>query len=153
MSWRLAARSRHCDLYRSGALPHHLAGVFVFTQTDVARMPEVTIWCPLGELDLGDELTHEPPAEFHRLCGNRRAGGSVSVPPRVFLLSPAHCGGERTALLFCDGADFDRARRVRRVARRPAGRGLLVPEGLYFRGKLAYAEAFAAPRRAWPAST
>jgi hypothetical protein len=66
-------------------------------------------------------------------------------PSRVFLLSPAHCGGERAALLFRDGADFDLARRVRRPPGVPLGEIFSFLSGLYFRGKLAYAEAFAAP--------
>ncbi|HZP36306.1 MAG TPA: hypothetical protein VFE48_07415 [Methylomirabilota bacterium] len=70
----------------------------------------------------------------------------MSAPPvRVFLLSPAHCGGERARLLFRDGADFDLARRVRRPPGVPLGEVFSFLSGLYFRGKLAYAEAFAAP--------
>ena len=69
----------------------------------------------------------------------------MSRPTRVFLLSPAHCGGERARLLFRDGADFDLARRVRRAPGAPLGEIFSFLSGLYFRGKLAYAEAFAAP--------
>ncbi|HEY7037576.1 MAG TPA: hypothetical protein VID28_01935 [Methylomirabilota bacterium] len=69
----------------------------------------------------------------------------MSRPTRVFLLSPAHCGGERARLLFRDGADFDLARRVRRAPGVPLGEVFSFLSGLYFRGKLAYAEAFAAP--------
>ncbi|HEU4367555.1 MAG TPA: hypothetical protein VFV05_04905 [Methylomirabilota bacterium] len=66
------------------------------------------------------------------------------APPRVFLLSPAHCGGERAALLGSPRAAFDLARRLR-------GGGATLGEvftflsGLYFRGKLAYAERFGVP--------
>ena len=66
-------------------------------------------------------------------------------PQRVFLLSPAYCGGERAALLFRERADFDLARRVRRPPGVPLGEIFSFLSGLYFRGKLAYAEAFAAP--------
>ena len=69
----------------------------------------------------------------------------MSPPGRVFLLSPAHCGGERAGLLFREGADFDLARRVRRPPGVPLGEVFSFLSGLYFRGKLAYAEAFAAP--------
>ena len=69
----------------------------------------------------------------------------MSPPRRVFLLSPAHCGGERAALLFREGADFDLARRVRRPPGVPLGEVFSFLSGLYFRGKLAYAQAFAAP--------
>jgi hypothetical protein len=69
----------------------------------------------------------------------------MSARPRVFLLSPAHCGGERANLLFREGANFDLARRVRRPPGAPLGEVFSFLSGLYFRGKLAYAEAFASP--------
>jgi hypothetical protein len=69
----------------------------------------------------------------------------MSAPARIFLLSPAHCGGERAGLLFREGADFDLARRVRRPPGVPLGEVFSFLSGLYFRGKLAYAQAFAAP--------
>ena len=69
----------------------------------------------------------------------------MSTPRRVFLLSPAHCGGERANLLFREGADFDLARRVRRPPGVPLGEVFSFLSGLYFRGKLAYAQAFAVP--------
>ncbi len=69
----------------------------------------------------------------------------MSVPERVFLLSPAHCGGERAGLLFREGADFDLARRVRRPPGVPLGEVFSFLSGLYFRGKLAYAQTFARP--------
>jgi hypothetical protein len=69
----------------------------------------------------------------------------VSAPARVFLLSPAHCGGERARLLFRAAAAFDLALRVRRPPGVPLGEVFSFLSGLYFRGKLAYAEAFAAP--------
>jgi hypothetical protein len=74
----------------------------------------------------------------------------MTGPYRVFLLSPAHCGGERAQLLLRDGADFDLARRVRRPPGAPLGEVFSFLSGLYFRGKLAYAEAFAAPPGALP---
>jgi hypothetical protein len=69
----------------------------------------------------------------------------MSTPGRVFLLSPAHCGGERAGLLFRKEADFDLARRVRRPPGVPLGEVFSFLSGLYFRGKLAYAQAFAVP--------
>ncbi len=68
------------------------------------------------------------------------------VPPsRVFLLSPAHCGGERAQLVFNERARFDLARRLRTPAGAPLGDVFSFLSGLYFRGKLAYAQAFARP--------
>lgn len=63
--------------------------------------------------------------------------------PRVFLLSPAHLGGERARMLLRDEAQFDLARRVRRPEGAPVGEIFAFLSGLYFRGKLTYAAAFA----------
>ena len=64
---------------------------------------------------------------------------------RIFLLSPAHCGGERARLVFNPAARFDLAQRLRGPAGVPLGEVFSFLSGLYFRGKLAYAEAFARP--------
>lgn len=64
---------------------------------------------------------------------------------RVFLLSPAHCGGERARLVLSERAAFDLARRVRAGAGAPLGEVFSFLSGLYFRGKLSYARAFARP--------
>jgi hypothetical protein len=64
--------------------------------------------------------------------------------PRVFLLSPARLGGKRAAMLLRPGARFDLARRVQGGGA-PLGEVMTFVSGLYFRGKLAYARAFAAP--------
>jgi hypothetical protein len=64
--------------------------------------------------------------------------------PRVFLLSPAHCGGERAGLLMAPGASFDLARRLR-AAEATLGEVFAFCSSLYFRGKLAYAERFGLP--------
>jgi hypothetical protein len=65
--------------------------------------------------------------------------------PRVFLLSPANCGGERAALLFSPGASFDLARRLREPEGATLGEVFSFLSGLYFRGKLAYATRFGVP--------
>jgi hypothetical protein len=62
---------------------------------------------------------------------------------RVFLLSPAHCGGQRARILMSPRAEFDLARRVRAPGGAPLGEVFSFLSGLYFRGKLAYAHAFA----------
>jgi hypothetical protein len=66
------------------------------------------------------------------------------VTPRLFLLSPAHCGGERAALLFSPRAGFDLARRLRADGA-ALGEVFSFLSGLYFRGKLAYAARFGVP--------
>ncbi len=64
---------------------------------------------------------------------------------RVFLLSPANCGGERAQLLLSPRASFPLARRLRAADGVPLGEVMSFVSGLYFRGKLAYAEAFGIP--------
>lgn len=63
---------------------------------------------------------------------------------RLFLLSPAHCGGERMALVLSVRGKSALARKVRETGA-PLGEVFRFASGLYFRGKLAYAEAFARP--------
>ena len=61
---------------------------------------------------------------------------------RIFLLSPAYAGGERARMIMSEKAQFDLAIRLRND-------GATIAEvftflsGLYFRGKIAYAKAFA----------
>src|SRR5918993_146856 len=69
----------------------------------------------------------------------------LRMRPRIFLLSPARLDGERARLLFHPATMFPLARALH------SGGGATLAEvfsflsGLYFRGKLAYAEAFARP--------
>ena len=65
--------------------------------------------------------------------------------PRVFLLSPANCGGERAQLLLSTRATFPLARQLRAAGGAPLGDVMSFVSGLYFRGKLAYAETFGIP--------
>ena len=69
---------------------------------------------------------------------------------RIFLLSPASCGGKRAGLLFNERAEFTIAQRVRSQDGAPLGEVFSFLSGLYFRGKLNYARAFEnpPPRRA-----
>jgi len=66
-------------------------------------------------------------------------------PRRIFLLSPASCGGKRAALLFNPRAEFTVAERVRSDEGAPLGEVFSFLSGLYFRGKLNYARAFENP--------
>jgi hypothetical protein len=68
---------------------------------------------------------------------------------RVFLLSPAKAGGPRYSLLLREQADFDLARRLRQGAA-TIGEVYSFISGLYFRGKMAYAEAFRASPNGLP---
>jgi hypothetical protein len=60
---------------------------------------------------------------------------------QVFLLSPAYCAGRRAAILLRPGATSDLATRLR-SGTLTLGEAFAFLSGLYFRGKLAYAEAF-----------
>ena len=66
---------------------------------------------------------------------------------RVFLLSPAYAGGQRARMIMSERAQFDLARRLRSDDPPTLGEVFAFLSGLYFRGKLAYANAFAPPRR------
>ncbi len=70
------------------------------------------------------------------------ASAGRSAPPRIFLLSPANAGGERARLVLSDRGQFDLAQRLR-TGGAPLGDVFAFISGLYFRGKLAYARAFA----------
>jgi hypothetical protein len=63
---------------------------------------------------------------------------------RIFLLSPAHCGGKRAAILLSDRASFPLARRLH-ASGVALGEAFSFLSGLYFRGKLTYAGRFARP--------
>ena len=68
------------------------------------------------------------------------------MPPfRIFLLSPAHCGGKRAELLLNQRAEFPLAVRLRSAAGVTLGEAFSFLSGLYFRGKLTYAHRFAFP--------
>jgi hypothetical protein len=64
---------------------------------------------------------------------------------RTFLLSPAYAGGRRAQLLLSERAQFDLARRLRTGKMVSLGEVFTFLSGLYFRGKLAYAQVFARP--------
>jgi hypothetical protein len=65
--------------------------------------------------------------------------------PCIFLLSPANCGGIRGRMVMSERASFPLAARLRSRKGAPIGEVFSFLSGLYFRGKLAYARAFANP--------
>lgn len=67
------------------------------------------------------------------------------VSTRIFLLSPASCAGRRAKLLAGGRGAFPLAERLRAGTAVPLGEAFSFMSGLYFRGKLTYARAFAAP--------
>ena len=66
---------------------------------------------------------------------------------RIFLLSPAYAGGERARMILRDEAQFPLARKLRAKSGAPIADVFTFLSGLYFRGKIAYANAFARPVR------
>jgi hypothetical protein len=62
---------------------------------------------------------------------------------RVFLLSPANVAGKRAKILLNAEAPFELARRLHTGGKVTLGEAFSFMSGLYFRGKLAYARAFA----------
>ncbi|MGH7711008.1 MAG: hypothetical protein ACREOG_06970 [Gemmatimonadaceae bacterium] len=71
---------------------------------------------------------------------------------QVFILSPARLDGKRAKMLFSPRARFPLALAIRGASGAPLGEVFSFLSGLYFRGKLAYATAFAnPPHRAPPA--
>jgi len=74
-----------------------------------------------------------------------------AVGHRIFLLSPAYAGGERARMILREQAQFPLARRLRGKSGAPIADVFTFLSGLYFRGKIAYANAFARPARGTPA--
>jgi hypothetical protein len=72
-----------------------------------------------------------------------RAAAQAPVP-RIFLLSPANASGIRAQLMLREGASFPLALKLRDGCL-TLGEAFSFISGLYFRGKLAYARAFAQP--------
>jgi hypothetical protein len=76
----------------------------------------------------------------------RKRRQSKALPPsRVFLLSPANCSGPRAKVVLSEKATFDLAVRLRSEHGVAIGEVFAFISGLYFKGKLAYALAFARP--------
>jgi hypothetical protein len=73
-----------------------------------------------------------------------RPASQPRMAHRVFLLSPANAGGVRAKMIMSENARFILARRLRNDGL-PLGELFSFISGLYFRGKLAYARAFASP--------
>src|SRR6476660_4045044 len=69
------------------------------------------------------------------------------VGHRIFVLSPAYAGGERARMILRDQAQFPLARKLRGKSGAPISEVFTFLSGLYFRGKIAYANAFARPSR------
>jgi hypothetical protein len=62
---------------------------------------------------------------------------------RIFLLSPAYAGGRRAQMILSDRAQFALAKKLRTTNGATIAEVFTFLSGLYFRGKVAYANAFA----------
>src|SRR2546430_6072964 len=62
---------------------------------------------------------------------------------RIFLLSPAYAGGRRAQMLLSERAQFELAKKLRRKTGATIAEVFTFLSGLYFRGKIAYANTFA----------
>ena len=89
---------------------------------------------------MGERL--DPKAPFR----NQHAGdvGMSKMAKRVFLLSPANASGIRAQRILLKQAESELAARIRETGA-PLGEIFKFISGLYFRGKLEYAQAFADP--------
>lgn len=61
---------------------------------------------------------------------------------RIFLLSPAFAGGRRAQMILSERAQFDLAKKLRGNEGASIAEVFTFLSGLYFRGKIAYANAF-----------
>ena len=73
-----------------------------------------------------------------------------SVGHRIFLDSPAYAWGERARTILRGQAQFELARRLRSESGAPIADVFAFLSSLYFRGKIAYLNAFARPARGTP---
>jgi hypothetical protein len=95
-------------------------------------------------------MTNKPNKKLGNIASNPRVPRTTahpvrsveSAPRRIFLLSPANAAGIRGKLVLKDNACFSVAMRLRQDGV-PLGELFSFISGLYFRGKLAYAQAFA----------
>jgi hypothetical protein len=69
------------------------------------------------------------------------SNAAIEKRRQIFLLSPANANGLRARMILSDRAKFDLAVRLRNEGL-PLGELFSFISGLYFRGKLAYAQAF-----------
>lgn len=92
---------------------------------------------------LGEQFANESGMSAAE-TGRQRPGAQIH---RIFLLSPANTAGTRARMLFNPNAAFGMATQLRSPRGAAIGEVFSFLSGLYFRGKLAYANAHARPAR------
>jgi len=70
-------------------------------------------------------------------------GNNLASTKRIFLLSPAYAGGRRAQMILSEQAQFGLAKKLRSKGGATIAEVFTFLSGLYFRGKIAYANAFA----------
>src|SRR5436305_14315048 len=70
-------------------------------------------------------------------------GNNLAPTQRIFLLSPAYAGGRRAQMILSERAQFELAQKLRSKGGARIAEVFTFLSGLYFRGKIAYANAFA----------
>jgi hypothetical protein len=96
----------------------------------------------LGILDTVQRMTSTRETLRKSHSGSSLPGVAEFRPSRVFLLSPANLAGRRGSMILSSTARFELALRLQAEGL-PLGDLFSFISGLYFRGKLAYARAFA----------
>jgi hypothetical protein len=115
--------------------------------------------CPESPLRSGynhEQITLRAKMTLLKLVSSSPASESAPSdysPPlsRVFLLSPANTSAIRGQLLLNGNSEFEMAQRIRRQGA-PLGELFSFISSLYFRGKLAYAEAFSQSLTGFPST-
>jgi hypothetical protein len=117
-----------------------------FLRKPIPGTPEIAAWqgCRNYRLDFSPELLVS--SGDMELSGQAEEVRGVArfSRKRVFVLSPANASGKRAQLVLRERAEFALAVRLRERGL-PIGEIFSFISGLYFRGKLAYARAFAEP--------
>jgi hypothetical protein len=114
-------------------------------RTGRARVPDVAVFAAAKRRAAPSREEGFDALRTVHASEGRFAVADADAPTLVFLLSPASTSGERARLLLNERARFPLAMRLRSEAGAPLGEVFAFTSSLYFRGKLAYAQAFARP--------
>jgi hypothetical protein len=76
-AFRAFAPEKRWLLRSAFCFPHNFFRVFVISQSDKARMPQVIRVRPIREIDLSHQTRLEPPVRLHRFCRERFAAPGI----------------------------------------------------------------------------
>ena len=115
------------------------------TRTGRERVPDVAVFAAAKRrVAPSREEGFDALVTVHAADGRFDVAGA-GVAELIFLLSPASTSGARARLLLNESARFPLALRLQSSDGAPLGEVFSFSSALYFRGKLAYARAFARP--------